>query len=116
MALREGPGELLHGVPGRGAQALGAPAAGADPALAGLHRAGVLDGILKLRAQVGVLAPAQRGDSYLIHLPPKLSILPLINKYCKNFKKKFKKNLVGKKKCVPLHPLPKGRETTNKVH
>jgi hypothetical protein len=48
----------------------------------------VLDGILELRAQVGVLAPSQRGDSYLIHLPPKLSILSLINKYCKNFKKK----------------------------
>ena len=34
----------------------------------------------------------------------------------KIFLKKVKKSLAGSKKCVPLHPLPKGGEKRNKVH
>ena len=60
--------ELTHGGPSRGTQALRTGSVDGYPLLAHADIAGMLDGVLILRHQVGIDGLADGGDSYFVHL------------------------------------------------
>ena len=59
--------EVFHGVPGRWAHAVGALAVYGYPALAFMHVAGVLDGVLEAGHEVGILGFTDGGYFDFVH-------------------------------------------------